>query len=112
MSVYNPYTEQVLVLKILIDLFSQAHLASWNYLVLRFDVLNLPIPMTHHRSLYYNIQYSDSFCCIKKLTFPSVLTKQCGVVPGMIDRWHHLLLLSLEDFVVILKLNPGEISVN
>ena len=40
----------------------------------------------------------------KTLTFPSVLTKQCGVVPGMVDRWHHLVLLSLE--VVILKLNP------
>ena len=25
-----------------------------------------------------------------KLTFPSFLTKQCGVVPCMVDRWHHL----------------------
>ena len=27
--------------------------------------------------------------------FPSVLTKQCGEVPAMVDRWHHLV-LSLE----------------
>ena len=32
----------------------------------------------------------------KELTFPSVLTKQFGLVPGMVDRWHHLVLLSLE----------------
>ena len=32
----------------------------------------------------------------KELTFLSVLTKQCGVVPGLVDRWHHLILLSLE----------------
>ena len=25
-----------------------------------------------------------------------MLTKQCGVVPGLVDRWHHLILLSLE----------------
>ena len=34
-----------------------------------------------------------------------MLTKQRGVVPGMVGRWHHLILLSLEI------LNPGEISV-
>ena len=34
----------------------------------------------------------------EKLTFPSVLTKQCGVVSDMVDRWHHLTLLSLEIF--------------
>ena len=46
----------------------------------------------------------------KELTFPSVLTKQCGAVPGMVGRWHHLVLLSLE--VVIPKLDPpGEITV-
>ena len=27
----------------------------------------------------------------------------------MVDRWHHLILLSLQ---VLFKLNPGEISVN
>ena len=31
----------------------------------------------------------------EKFTFPSVLTKHCGMVPGMVDRWHHLLRLSL-----------------
>ena len=31
----------------------------------------------------------------KKLTSSPVLTKQCGVVPGMVDRWHHLILRSL-----------------
>ena len=30
------------------------------------------------------------------LSFPSVLTKQCGVVPGMVDRCHHLIIISLE----------------
>ena len=32
----------------------------------------------------------------KKLTSPSVLTKQWGVVPGIVDKWHHLVLLPLE----------------
>ena len=26
----------------------------------------------------------------KDLTFSSVLTKQCGVVPGLVDRWQRL----------------------
>ena len=26
----------------------------------------------------------------KKLTFPSVLAKQCDVVPAMVDRWHYM----------------------
>ena len=33
---------------------------------------------------------------LKELTFPFVLIKQCGVVPDMLDRWHHLVLLSLK----------------
>ena len=37
------------------------------------------------------------FLVPKKLTFPSVLTKQCGVVPGMVDRWHHLIIRSQMD---------------
>ena len=32
-----------------------------------------------------------------KWTLRSVLTKQCGVVPGMVDRWHHLVLLYLDN---------------
>ena len=32
----------------------------------------------------------------KQFTFPSALNKLRGVVPGMVDRWHHLILLSLE----------------
>ena len=51
------------------------------------------------------------FLVPKKLTSPPVLTKKCGVVPGRVDRWHHLILGSLK-VLVILKLNPGEISVN
>ena len=43
-------------------------------------------------------------------TFPYVLTKHCGVVPGLVDRWHHLLLVSL--YVYRIKLNPGETNVN
>ena len=39
------------------------------------------------------------------LTLPSVLTKQCGVVAAMVDRWHHLVLLSLV-VLVTLKLRP------
>ena len=34
-------------------------------------------------------------------TFPYVLTKHCGVVPGMVDRWHHLLLLSLYVYIYV-----------
>ena len=32
----------------------------------------------------------------KKLTFPPVLTKRCGVVPDMVYWWHHLIFLSIE----------------
>ena len=35
----------------------------------------------------------------EKFTFPSVLTRHCGVVPGIVDRWHHLLLLSLRVYM-------------
>ena len=35
----------------------------------------------------------------KQLMFPSVWTKQSGLVPGMVDRWHHLILLSVEILV-------------
>ena len=48
----------------------------------------------------------------KSLKVPSVLTKQCGEVPGMVDRWHHLVLLSLEIFSNWILYSPGEISVN
>ena len=34
-------------------------------------------------------------------TFPYVLIKHCGVVPGSVDRWHHLLLLSLYVYRLI-----------
>ena len=53
----------------------------------------LPYPMTR-------------FLVPKKLKSQSVLTKQCGVVPGAVDRWHHLILQSLYE------LNPGEMSVH
>ena len=32
------------------------------------------------------------FLVPKKLTFPFMLSKQCGVVPGMVDRCHHMIL--------------------
>ena len=32
----------------------------------------------------------------KMLTFPSELTKQCGVVLAMVDIWHHLAHISVE----------------
>ena len=32
----------------------------------------------------------------KELTLPSILTKLCGVLKVIVDRWHHLILLSLE----------------
>ena len=54
------------------------------------------------------------FLVPKKLTLPSGFTKQCGVVPGVVDRWQHLVFLSLEIFV-ILKLSAFsscEISIN
>ena len=35
----------------------------------------------------------------KKLTFLSELTKQCGVVQAMVDRWHHLVLLTIDNLV-------------
>ena len=65
-----------------------------------------------HTPLHTCLQGSwwTRFLVPKQLTFPSVLTKQSGVVPGRIDRTHHLLLLSLEGSE--LQLNPGEISVN
>ena len=56
--------------------------------------------------------YADTCTCVlkwtrllvpKKVTSPPALTKQCGVVLDMVDRWHHLVLLSLEE--VILKLS-------
>ena len=50
----------------------------------------------------------------KELTFPYVLTKQCGVVPGLVDRWHHLMLLSLDilGYSNRILYSPGDVSVN
>ena len=37
-----------------------------------------------------------------ELAFNSVLAKQCGVVPGMVDRWHHhLIFLAVLGFTQI-----------
>ena len=49
-----------------------------------------------------------------ELTFPSVLTKQFGVVTGMVDKWHHLVLLSLNvlSYSNRILYSPGEVSVN
>ena len=75
-----------------------------------YDVNGLKLFLFSSVDLVYCPWVQTRFLVPKQLTFPSVLTKQSGVVPGMIDRWHHLLIPSLED-LVILKLNPGEISV-
>ena len=46
------------------------------------------------------------------LTFPSVLNKQCGVVSGMADRWHHPILITLAvSYSNWVLYSPGEISV-
>ena len=47
------------------------------------------------------------------MTFTSVLIKHCDVVPDMVDRWHHLALLSLEfTYSNSVLCSLGEIDVN
>ena len=38
---------------------------------------------------------NSSILVPKELIFTTVLIKQCGEVPDMVDRWHHLMLLTL-----------------
>ena len=63
---------------------------------------------------YDSLEIKARQCLVpKELTFPSVLTKQCALVPDMVDRWHHLVLLSLQGFYSNWILySPGEIRVN
>ena len=56
----------------------------------------------HGESLYGLFQ--TRLLVPKNFIFPSVLANLCGVVPGIVDKWHHLILQSLE---VILKLSSA-----
>ena len=43
----------------------------------------------------------------KKLTLPSVFTKQCGVVLAMVGRWHHLVQPTVDHMYTSIHLSSN-----
>ena len=51
-----------------------------------------PLTVLYNTAHLYIDQANPQNLVPKKLTFLSVLTKQCGVVSGLVDIWYHMVI--------------------